>query len=846
MSEQRNTATQPRRDVGLYFAGPEYAGGVKALARALNLDFSFFGNNLILPRDYSEPEKRHAWTYAVLKQRAMAVSSVPVRIYTGDRKDKVEAENHPLQTLFDRPNPVMSSALFWRMWMRLMDTKGYALVLLDPFAKSGEVDAGYRKGAIPREMWVQDADQFRVIYRTSDGKEIAKDVCEGLYADSWRIVAWVHKSKGWRFTPEQVLFYEAPEGAPLRAARLSIDGDFAAARYAKKWVENDCNPSGWYEIEQWLTDEERRQFREARNQETQGPENAGKFMLLEGGIKWTPNPQTMRDMQWLEGRDHWLDEICAVFGVPKAILNIGDDAKYSNHLSQVRVFMEQTIFPIHREIEDFLWTQLLSNVEGGRYWVEFDASGIPALQSDIADRILNASNLWGKGYSRNELSARFNLGFEEDEETGDIRLVQAGMLPADEVSLVVGGEMGELDGVPAEDEPEKLTPEQVTAILAIVSQVSAGTLPPESAKAALKLGYPLSDADINALIDPASKDAEQSTPTAGTSDDPSGDQSDPKPESDEDEEEDDGEDAESDDERHISCGGPLVGEVKGRRYLLSALKRRAILRERANQKAREDWERFRRQEMRGRERTFATKLTKAFMDQKAEIMRQVEAKLKRAGVLWNVRMSDQKSRMTPDDLAQIGLNEARWNERFRDIFIPVYKDMLERTGRFTAAQIKGDGLVFNAANPKWIDFINRRVGDKLVGVNSETIDAVRRAIRKSLFDGETPTEMMARLRTLPQFSRARARTVAQTEMGYTVNQTKNQQFDEFQIDEVIWVVANPSKARDSHLAAEAAGKRRKGEPFPNGLRWPYDETGPAEEVINCGCSLAPALDYGAN
>ena len=166
-------------------------------------------------------------------------------------------------------------------------------------------------------------------------------------------------------------------------------------------------------VETALGDKEYKQFKERMAQEYGGPENAGKQMLLDGGITWTPNPQTMRDMQWLEGRQHWLDEICAVFGVPKALLNIGDDAKYSNHLSQVRVFLSQTIAPIQRDIEDMLWTQLLARIEGGRFWVEFDTSSVPAMQSDLEDRVELAAKLAASGFPLNAVNERFNLGFEE-------------------------------------------------------------------------------------------------------------------------------------------------------------------------------------------------------------------------------------------------------------------------------------------------------------------------------------------------------------------------------------------------------------------------------------------------
>lgn len=61
----------------------------------------------------------------------------------------------------------------------------------------------------------------------------------------------------------------------------------------------------------------------------------------------------------------------------------------------------------------------------------------------------------------------------------------------------------------------------------------------------------------------------------------------------------------------------------------------------------------------------------------------------------------------------------------------------------------------------------------------------------------------------------------------------------------VWRSASDEKVRESHAALEGEA-RGLDEPFSNGLKFPHDPSGPAEEVINCRCILEPQIDYLSN
>ncbi len=775
----------------------------------------------------------HSWTYACLRARMNAYAAIPMRVYSGSRSSRTEAqESHPLSKLFDRPNKRMGYGLFAKHHRRMLDIDGAALIILDPFIdETSKRPLPFIAGTVPTEMWPQLATDYQAAVKDQSGtvtlytvEQLRKSGC-----DLSTVVYWQHVRFGFRFPPEQIIYATMIEGAPLKAARIPAEADFLSGKFSREFISNDCMPSGWFTHERVLTDEEYKLHKDRNKSEHEGADNAGKTMLLEGGMTFTPNPSTHRDMQWVEGKQHWRDEECAVFGVPKSILSIGDEAKYANHLSTIRVFTEQTIFPLLTDFEDLMWSQLLSNVESGRYWIEHDTAGIPSMQSDQIERMTMAQQAVFMGVPLADAITAFALPF-------DIKSIEDSEAAQDQIPD------SELDlAAPAAAAPQ---PINVTALQAIVQSVADGILPAEAAISMIPIGFPSITTDqAKAMVIPASDmadDNEQAPDSEGVKNMPAPDeaQQDATDEEGATNNGDGQQDDNAEEDRTISGGdrGLTGARATARSRLSTAIaKRKRAIASRA--KANAQWQEFRASKVHPTERKFERRMVREFNGQRKEILAQFDAMAGRKSADLNERAS---RLFTMEDIAAIKLNESRWNARFGDVFTDLYRTMVNATGQDLSSM--SDVLVFNAVNPKWVKLINDRVGSKLVGVNKDTTDAVRAALRRGLLEGETGKELRERLRTLPEFSRARARTVAVTEMGYTVNETRREQFEGAGFDQVVWVTSGTDRVRDSHVQAERDGPRRRGEPFSNGLRWPYDETGPAEEVINCECGLSVPLD----
>ncbi|WP_242139899.1 phage portal protein [Sphingomonas sp. TREG-RG-20F-R18-01] len=105
-----------------------------------------------------------------------------------------------------------------------------------------------------------------------------------------------------------------------------------------------------------------------------GVGNAGRPMLLEGGLKWQPLSLTPADMDFTSMKATAAREIATAFGVPPMLLGLPGDATYANYKEANRALWRLAILPLAGAI-----LAALSQALGG--WFE-----APALSVDL-DRI---------------------------------------------------------------------------------------------------------------------------------------------------------------------------------------------------------------------------------------------------------------------------------------------------------------------------------------------------------------------------------------------------------------------------------------------------------------------------
>ena len=120
--------------------------------------------------------------------------------------------------------------------------------------------------------------------------------------------------------------------------------------------------------------------------------NAGRPLLLEGGLDWKAMSLTPKDMDFLDAKNSAAREIALAFGVPPMLLGIPGDNTYANFQEANRVFWRQTVLPLASRVGGAI-AHWLSPQFGEGLRIVVDSDRIDALASDRAalwDRIANA------------------------------------------------------------------------------------------------------------------------------------------------------------------------------------------------------------------------------------------------------------------------------------------------------------------------------------------------------------------------------------------------------------------------------------------------------------------------
>jgi hypothetical protein len=108
-----------------------------------------------------------------------------------------------------------------------------------------------------------------------------------------------------------------------------------------------------------------------------GTANAGRPMLLEGGLDWKAMSLTPKDMDFLEAKHTAAREIALAFGVPPMLLGIPGDNTFANYAEANRVFFRQTVLPLAQRVGSGI-AQWLSPQFGEAIRVTIDTDRIDA------------------------------------------------------------------------------------------------------------------------------------------------------------------------------------------------------------------------------------------------------------------------------------------------------------------------------------------------------------------------------------------------------------------------------------------------------------------------------------
>jgi HK97 family phage portal protein len=159
----------------------------------------------------------------------------------------------------------------------------------------------------------------------------------------------------------------------------------AAAKWNKALLDNAARPSGAlvYDAGDGAAPLSADQFARLKAEMEAGfagAANAGRPMLLEGGLRWQAMSLTPADMDFVGLKAAAAREIALAFGVPPMLLGLPGDNTYANYSEANRALWRLTVVPLAGRIVTGL-------VAGLRAWwpdlaLKLDLDGVPALAMD--------------------------------------------------------------------------------------------------------------------------------------------------------------------------------------------------------------------------------------------------------------------------------------------------------------------------------------------------------------------------------------------------------------------------------------------------------------------------------
>ena len=170
----------------------------------------------------------------------------------------------------------------------------------------------------------------------------------------------------------------------LAAADEAVGTHNAAAFWNRMLLENAARPSGALVYDNAdgasLSGDQFDRLKSELAQAYAGHANAGRPMLLEGGLKWQALSLTPADMDFATLKSAAARDVALAFGVPPMLLGLPGDATYNNYREANRALWRLTLLPLAGKLLAALSEGLVTWFPDAALSIDLDQ--VPALAED--------------------------------------------------------------------------------------------------------------------------------------------------------------------------------------------------------------------------------------------------------------------------------------------------------------------------------------------------------------------------------------------------------------------------------------------------------------------------------
>lgn len=309
--------------------------------------------------------ERVIWVFRCIDAIASNIAGLDFMFRQGHPIEGDPLPRHPLLKVLNRQvNPFETHEAFM-----------YRLVSQYLLSKRGAyVEVRYDRAGNPRHLYllpphltnpIPDPETFVSGYEVRIGGFTAVTVPARDERTGKPRVLWIRK-------PHPLDPYSGV--TPLESAGVSIDTDFYARLFNRKFMANDGRPGGIFVVKGDIDDDDKEVLR-ARF--SGGPDQAGRTSVISADEgQFVDMTTTQRDAQYVESMTLTKNDILLAFGTPESVLGNASNRTFDNADAEKAVFWQETVIPHMRLIAG--WMDALDADEES--FLTFDTSSVTVLQ----------------------------------------------------------------------------------------------------------------------------------------------------------------------------------------------------------------------------------------------------------------------------------------------------------------------------------------------------------------------------------------------------------------------------------------------------------------------------------
>jgi HK97 family phage portal protein len=385
---------------------------------------------------YAELYKSQPWIAAAINKRANAVARLSLNVWDNSPNNGKNLDTGSAYAKLLRvPCPYLSEFAFWRWFVSTYDVYGEAFLYKLRNPNTGQVTAllpmhpsrTFIKRASADDDW-PGAKAGDVQYVFTMGTA----TYGYLTAETSDVVSWM------RYNPDT----EMRGWSLLEPLRSTIMNEDSARRAMAAWWRNMGRPSLALSVDKTLSPDMGKRIKADFDSIHSGSDNAGSTIVLPSGMTAIPIQLDAEEMAYIESRKLNREEIAGVFDMPPPVLQITDNATFSNITEQMRSFYRDSMAPLIEDLESLLDVSLKTEFPGNKF-ARFAVDEV--LRGNIETRATTAVSLVTNGIAK-PAEVRPWFDFNDAGEVTDQLYANSALQPLGSIkeSIAVSGPTAEL------------------------------------------------------------------------------------------------------------------------------------------------------------------------------------------------------------------------------------------------------------------------------------------------------------------------------------------------------------------------------------------------------------------